>query len=110
TFEPPRAAIVAAGAMSHSDLLKVIEEAFSDWSDTTSSREPIAMAADRQPDVATTSHLALVPREGAAQSELRIGQLCARRDTPDYAPLVVMNAVLGGELVRRLNVKQSADK
>jgi predicted Zn-dependent peptidase len=54
--------------------------------------------------------LALIPREGAAQSELRIGHLSARRDTPDYAPLLVMNAVLGGQFVSRINLKLREEK
>ena len=54
--------------------------------------------------------LALVPREGAAQSELRIGRLAARRDTPDYPALVVMNAVLGGQFVSRINLKLREEK
>ena len=54
--------------------------------------------------------LAIVPREGAAQSELRIGHLSARRDTPDYAALLVMNAMLGGQFVSRINLKLREEK
>src|SRR5262249_17211873 len=45
TFTPPRAAIVAAGAMPHQELLAIVEEAFSDWSDTAAPSEPIVAAA-----------------------------------------------------------------
>ncbi len=51
-----------------------------------------------------------MPREGAAQSELRIGHLSARRDTPDYPALLVMNAVLGGQFVSRVNLKLREEK
>jgi predicted Zn-dependent peptidase len=44
------------------------------------------------------------------QSELRIGHLAARRDTPDYAPLLVMNALLGGQFVSRINLKLREEK
>jgi zinc protease len=56
------------------------------------------------------ARLAVVPREGAAQSELRIGQLSARRDTPDYFALLVMNAVTGGQFVSRVNLKLREEK
>src|SRR3954465_9509751 len=59
---------------------------------------------------ATSPRLAIVPREGAAQSELRIGHLSASRDTPDYPALLVMNAVLGGQFVSRVNLKLREEK
>jgi predicted Zn-dependent peptidase len=54
--------------------------------------------------------VAVVARDGAAQSELRIGHLSARRDTKDYAALVVMNAILGGQFVSRINLKLREEK
>ena len=51
-----------------------------------------APAADVEPPALPQPRLAIVPREGAAQSELRIGHLSARRNTPDYPALLVMNA------------------
>jgi zinc protease len=56
------------------------------------------------------ARLAVVPRDGAAQSELRIGQLAARRTTPDYPALLVMNAILGGQVVSRVNLKLREEK
>jgi zinc protease len=50
------------------------------------------------------ARLVLVPRPGAAQSELRVGALTADRTTPDYHPLVVTNAAVGGAFVSRLNL------
>jgi zinc protease len=52
----------------------------------------------------------LVPRAGAAQSEIRIGHVSARRDTPDYPALIVLNAVLGGQFVSRVNLKLREEK
>ena len=67
-------------------------------------------ASDVEPRRAAAPRLAVVPREGAAQSELRIGHLSARRDTPDYPALLVMNAVLGGQFVSRVNLKLREEK
>jgi len=109
TFRPKRAALVATGALSHDGLLAAAEEAFGNWAEDESPLTTQPPAADVMPETATT-RLAIVPREGAAQSELRIGHLAARRDTPDYAPLVVMNAVLGGQFVSRINLKLREEK
>ena len=69
----------------------------------------VVAAADIQP-AEPRRHVAVVAREGAAQSELRIGHLSARRDTPDYPALLVMNAVLGGQFVSRINLKLREEK
>ena len=74
-------------------------------------RQPAdASAADQPVAAAPGRGWRSCPREGAAQSELRIGRLAARRDTPDYPALVVMNAVLGGQFVSRINLKLREEK
>lgn len=110
TFGPSRSALVVAGAMSHEGLLRLAEDAFGSWTDgdPPGGALPVA-AADLEP-AAAAPRLAVVSREGAAQSELRIGHLSARRDTADYASLVVMNAVLGGQFVSRVNLKLREEK
>jgi predicted Zn-dependent peptidase len=52
----------------------------------------------------------VVHRSGAAQSELRIGRLAAARSTPDYHTLLVLNTVLGGQFVSRINMNLRQDK
>jgi zinc protease len=110
TFLPWRATLVVAGAMAHDDLLGAAEDAFGRWSGHETVLDVPLAAADVVPEVNSSPHLAIVPRDGAAQSELRIGHLSARRDTPDYAPLLVMNAILGGQFVSRLNMKLREEK
>ena len=48
--------------------------------------------------------LTFVPRPGAVQSELRIGHLGIVRRAPDFPAVMVMNMVLGGQFVSRLNL------
>ena len=48
--------------------------------------------------------LTFVPRPGAVQSEVRIGHLGIERRAADYPAVMVMNMVLGGQFVSRLNV------
>jgi zinc protease len=46
----------------------------------------------------------VVDRPGAVQSEIRVAQIGVARSTPDYFPIVVMNAILGGAFTSRLNL------
>jgi predicted Zn-dependent peptidase len=109
-FQPSRATLVVAGAHSHQQLLGLAEAAFGQWNGSSGNaamtlQNAAGLAADH-----VSPRLAIVPRDGAAQSELRIGQLSARRSTPDYHALVVMNAVLGGQFVSRINLKLREEK
>ena len=52
----------------------------------------------------------VVARPGASQSELRVGQVSAARNTPDYHALILWNAVLGGQFVSRLNLNLRQEK
>jgi predicted Zn-dependent peptidase len=109
TFRPSQTTLVVAGGMRHAELLAVAERAFGAW------REPPTPVAARTPASAvaaepTSRRIALVHREAAAQSELRIGHLAVSRRTPDYAPLIVMNAILGGQFTSRVNLKLREEK
>jgi len=110
TLLPWRATLIVAGAMSHEELVAVAEEAFGAWKGRESVADVPHAAADLTPDFLQSARLAIIPREGAAQSELRIGHLSARRNTPDYAALLVMNAILGGQFVSRINLKLREEK
>lgn len=107
SFRPRRATLVIAGPLAHGELRDLAEEAFSGWGDAG----PDDPATGSKPEPsATPARLTVVPREGAAQSELRIGHLSARRSTPDYPALLVMNAILGGQFVSRINLRLREEK
>lgn len=52
----------------------------------------------------STRCTALVDRAGAAQSVLRMGLVTTSRNAPDYYTLAVLDAILGGQFVSRLNL------
>ncbi len=56
------------------------------------------------------ARLVLVDRPGAVQSALRIGHVAAPRRTAGYHALQVLNAVLGGQFVSRLNQSLREEK
>ncbi len=114
SLRPAGTTIVAAGAMSHEALLGLVRDAFGAWrGPATQDVSPPSVWEQAASDVvvrSATPGVLVVPRPGAAQSELRIGHVSARRDTPDYSPLLVMNAVLGGQFVSRVNLKLREQK
>jgi predicted Zn-dependent peptidase len=95
--------------MSHDELRQQAEDAFAGWSSSGGDGDGRSASAVA-PLGQLVTKLAVVQREAAAQSELRIGQLATRRVTPDYAALLVMNAVLGGQFVSRVNLKLREEK
>lgn len=52
----------------------------------------------------------IVDRPGSAQSVISIGQIGVARTTPDYFPLLVLNTMLGGQFVSRVNLNLREDK
>ena len=52
----------------------------------------------------------MINRPGSAQSELRIGHVGPARATPDYHALLVLNMILGGQFVSRINMNLREDK
>jgi predicted Zn-dependent peptidase len=107
-YSPSRATVIAAGDGSHDTLAALVEEAFGGWqgavADQAPDGEPPGMPHSR-PD-----RLALLHRPGAAQSELRIGHVAVSRATPDYHALLVLNMILGGQFVSRINMNLREDK
>jgi predicted Zn-dependent peptidase len=108
-FQPSSSTLVVSGPMPHRELLAAAEAAFGGWTAVPSPVQRQALV-DIQPAEQPETRLAIVPRDGAAQSELRIGHLSARRNTPDYSALLVMNAALGGQFVSRVNLKLREEK
>ena len=108
-FRPSRATLVIVGSLPHEQLRELARRRSAGWA-AAGSGDAVQVAADLEPSPVAATRRAIVPREGAAQSELRIGHLVARRNTPDYSALLVMNAVLGGQFVSRVNLKLREEK
>jgi predicted Zn-dependent peptidase len=109
-FAPAGSTLVIAGHRAEEEMLDAAEAMFALWRPAASTLVLDRDAAFAPPPPAAESRLAVVSRPGAAQSELRIGHPCASRSTPDYPTLVVLNTILGGEFVSRLNLNLREDK
>jgi zinc protease len=111
-YRPADATLIVVGDGAHGDLADAAADAFGGW-DGSGSRDP-AIGASLERALAVPpvvrSHLAVVDRAGAAQSELRIGHVAVPRSTPDYPALLLLNMVLGGQFVSRINMNLREDK
>jgi zinc protease len=108
-YAPERSTVIAAGDASHDELAATVERAFGGWAPAPGAQPPDASAAQAVP-AGRADRLALLHRPGSAQSELRIGHVAVPRSTPDYHALIVLNMVLGGQFVSRINMNLREDK
>ncbi|MGE0042076.1 MAG: M16 family metallopeptidase [Vicinamibacterales bacterium] len=109
-FSPAGTTVVIVGDHPVATLLDAAAAAFGGWASAPEAGTVDRKAGMREPPRDPSARLAIVPRPGSAQSELRIGHVCASRATPDYHALVVLNTVLGGQFVSRVNLNLREDK
>jgi predicted Zn-dependent peptidase len=109
-FVPGGSTLVVAGDAPHEALFAAAEDAFRHWAAPDDAPRIDREAGLTPPPLEPERRLAVVPRPGSAQSELRIAHVCASRDTPDYHALVLLNMILGGQFVSRVNLNLRQDK
>jgi zinc protease len=109
-FVPSGATFVIAGDAELDELFALGEQAFGDWKTPPDAPLVNRLAGLVAPTLVPSHRLAVVARSGAAQSELRIGHICASRETPDYHAMVLLNMILGGQFVSRVNMNLRQDK
>lgn len=98
-YVPTNTTVIVAGDLAPARALAAIEGVFGDWRGDSRPGPVLQASAAR-----TDRRVHLINKEGAPQSELRIGHVGVRRQNPDYFDLVVMNAILGGLFSSRINL------
>ncbi len=110
-YLPSRATLVAVGAITHGSAVEAAERAFGRWeAPARESRLEDRLGSAIGGDSTPAPRIVLVNRPGAAQSELRVGHVAAARRSPDYHALLVLNAILGGQFVSRINLNLRQNK
>jgi zinc protease len=105
-YRPNNAALIVAGDVTAATLLPKLERAFGAWKPG-----PLPAAdINVQPPARERAGIYLVDKPGAAQSVIQIGQVGVARSSPDYFPLLVLNSMLGGQFVSRINLNLREDK
>ncbi|MBK9976440.1 MAG: insulinase family protein [Gemmatimonadetes bacterium] len=99
---PERASAVIVGDLDASDARAQLARRLGEWAatGTAATAAPVTVAARRE----TSTRVYLVDKPNAAQSVITIGWPGVDRLSPDYAPLMVMNTLLGASFTSRLNM------
>ncbi len=98
-YRPAATTLVVAGDCTADDAERLVRSALGAWAGEA---PPRTAAGAAEASRARRTHL--VTKRDAQQSELRVGHLGVPRAHPDYFPLVVMNAILGGLFNSRVNL------
>jgi predicted Zn-dependent peptidase len=99
-YRPDNATLIAVGDVAPASILPQLEKMFGGWK----SEGIAALVADvpNAPQL-KSRQIYIVDKPESAQSQIRIGWVGVPRSTPDYAPLQVLNTILGGSFTSRLN-------
>jgi len=103
-IRPANAAVILVGSLAKANALAVVNKTLSSWKGKAGLTSP---PPDAKP---LAGGIVLVKKTGAPQSQLRIGELGVARSDPDYFPLVMCNAILGGLFNSRINMNLREDK
>ena len=97
-FAPQDSALVVAGDVTEAQLKSLAQKYFGGWTgQATVSKAPVV-------ENTMTRRIVIVDKPNAPQSALRIGHVGLQRNSPDYAPVLVMNDILGGLFSSRINL------
>ncbi len=104
---PENATLVVVGDVSVDDITARLEKRFGNWRGGAALRAP-----QGEPPAPETREPAifLVDKPGAAQSVITIGRVAAARRSPDFHALGLLNSVLGGQFISRLNMNLREEK
>lgn len=104
-YSPMNANLVVVGDVDDDALRHQLEAELGGWQGGAA---PPFVSPPSPPSQATRVYL--IDKPGAAQSEIRIGHEGVARDHRDYFPLLVLNALLGGDFSSRINMNLREDK
>ena len=105
TFTPANATLLVVGDITRAELEKRLAGNLGGWKGGSAPKLALKPAA--APGART---IYVVDKPGAAQSVIAVGLPGVARATEDYATLQVLNTVLGGQFVSRLNLNLREDK
>jgi zinc protease len=97
-YVPSNAVLAISGDLNLSEVKDLANKYFGGWSGNTTKINP-----PTTPPLPVRS-VAIVDKPGAPQTALVLVSLGTSRNTPDYAPLEVMNTALGGLFSSRINM------
>ncbi len=98
-YKPDAVTMIIVGDVGAEEAAKLVSTALGGWEGRTAE-----VAVTLVQEVRHARALEIIAKDDAAQAELRLGHLGIPRSHPDYFPVVVMNALLGGLFSSRINL------
>ena len=98
-YGPATTTLIFAGDITVARATELAERIFGSWNGGAAPKRTVD---DRT--VSEGRRVRIVDKSDAPQSELRVGHRGLARPHPDYFPVVVMNALLGGLFSSRINL------
>ncbi|MHB1037978.1 MAG: M16 family metallopeptidase [Pirellulales bacterium] len=106
-FRPDRASLIVVGDITLDEAVRELEKAISGWKAAGNGAAEPQFPALGEPK---PNSITLVDKPSAAQSVISVGLVGAKRNSPDYFALSVMNSIFGGQFSSRLNMNLREDK
>ena len=103
-FSPSNSNLIVVGNITQSELETKLNKYFNTSSTEVNNINDISLP--RKND----DKFYIIHKDGAAQSEIKIGHITNKRIDPDFYAKVIMNSILGGQFSSRLNLNLREDK
>ncbi len=104
-WKPNHGAAIFAGDITLDEAVHSIRQVLGEWQTGEILHPKMAT-----PEGPAHPVIYLVDRQGAPQSQIRIGSIGPRRKVEDYYAIELMNTILGGAFTSRLNLNLREDK
>jgi len=104
-YLPNNSSLIVVGDVRPDEIVARLERALGVWKPGTVPGVRLDAPAPREKTV-----IYLVDKPGAAQSVINIGHVGVARSSADYFPLLVLNTILGGQFMSRVNLNLRESK
>jgi zinc protease len=104
-FKPNNATLIVVGDVTVAEIRPIVEKLFGGWQQGEVPRKNVATVGQQ-----TKSTVYLIDRPGSPQSTILTGQVAPPRTSPDEIAMTLMNEVMGGAFISRINMNLREDK
>jgi zinc protease len=104
-YAPQNAILGIAGDVNAQAVIAKLRQALAPWKKTDAKE-----VLPSPPAPASSKKIFLIDRPGSVQSTITMGNIAIDRRSPDYVPVVVMDAIVGGGASARLFLNLREDK
>jgi len=104
-FKPGNATLIVVGNTTLAEIRPKLESAFAGWAAGAVPKKPVSAVEPKAQGI-----VYLYDRPGALQSTILFGHAAPPRANPQEIAQEVMNTVLGGQFIARLNMNLREDK